>query len=236
MTAGDALTLGLSPDAPPGGDLRPGGVAPPRDVVGDGSLVEAAPGPEPTPAPPAVSAANPFEAMVRAIEAVREELAGRDVELRDALVRIARLYERLATVREAPKSPAGAPPDSPRALAVPPAPAPAPAPVGADDDALRTLLRSIDTLATVTEASITRASDLSRSMQHLVEAVQGLTNRVDSLVGRTDSADVRLESIAYTVDGLSEQVTMLGRRLSAPAPPPRPKLRAIGRDDAGSSA
>ena len=232
MTSRDAPTLGLSPDAPPGGGVRPDAVARPHVVYvdDDESAVEALIA-ESTEAPPSVPAVNPFEAMVRAIEAVREELAGRDGELRDALMRIARLYERLATGRD------GAPGGAVGARAGLPALAPAaPAPSGADEDTLRMLLRSIDTLATVTEASITRASDLSRSMQYLVEAVQGLTNRVDSLVGRTDTADARLESIAHTVDALSEQVTMLGRRLSAPAPPPRPRLRAIGRDDAGSSA
>ncbi|HLG00241.1 MAG TPA: hypothetical protein VI916_07210 [Acidimicrobiia bacterium] len=233
MTSRDAPTLGLSPDAPPGGGVRPDGVARPHVVDDDESAVEALIA-ESTEAPPSVPAVNPFEAMVRAIEAVREELAGRDGELRDALMRIARLYERLATGRDGAPGGAGGAVGARAGL---PALAPAaPAPSGADEDTLRMLLRSIDTLATVTEASITRASDLSRSMQYLVEAVQGLTNRVDSLVGRTDTADARLESIAHTVDALSEQVTMLGRRLSAPAPPPRPRLRAIGRDDAGSSA
>lgn len=93
----------------------------------------------------------------------------------------------------------------------------------------RTLLRSIDTLATVTEASVDRSSDLSRSLQHLVAALQGLATRVDRLVRRTDESEARLERVGDVVEGLSEQVAMIGRHLGAPAER-RPRLRAVGRD------
>jgi len=75
------------------------------------------------------------DAVLRALQAVRAEMADRDGELREVLGRLGRLYERIA---RSTADIAGAP-------ALPPSPT--------DDDALRALLRSIETLATVTEAS-----------------------------------------------------------------------------------
>lgn len=141
------------------------------------------------------------DALVRGIHALRAEMADRDGELRDVLARLGRLYERLA---------GGAP---------------------RDDESVTALLRSIDTLATVTEASVDRASDLSRSLQHVVEALTGLATRVDRLVRRTDESEARLERVVHVVEGLSEQVTMIGRNLGSPASSPRPRLRAVGRHD-----
>lgn len=221
------------------GNLRPGGYATEEHERGGDQPVPEAAGSdrqrrtaEPhvlVPVAPAPIPPNAFEAMLHAVDTVRTEMAGRDAELHQALVRIAQLYERVAE-NQTERSGRGREAIAARSAS------PAPDGAAVDEEALRTLLRSIDTLATVTEASITRASDLSRSVQHLVEAVQGLTHRVDNLVWRSDVADARLEVVGQTVDGLSEQVAMVGRHLGSPAAKPRPALRAVGREDAPPSS
>lgn len=195
-----------------GGDVRPGGVAAPQLPARVGAPAEVA---------GAAVRRSGTETVLDALAAVRSEMADRDEELRDVLTHLGRLWKRIS-------SPAaigfGERVDGPAAGAA------------ATDDAVRAMLHSVDTLATVTEASVDRAGDLSRSIQRLVESVQGLSSRLDRLVSRAESSDMRLDKLEHAVDGVVEQVAMIGRRLSAPIGAPRPRLRAVAAEPAPGGA
>jgi len=185
-----------------GADLRPGGRTPTGPV--DASI--------------AVSETEPAESddVLDALSSVRTEMAERDEELRAVLGRLGELYQGIAEA-VGPRDRARLEPPAPPAL---------------EDGSLRALLRSVDSLATVTEASLDRMADITRSVQRLAEAMHGVAGRVDRLVSRADEAEVRLERVSHLAEGVSEQVGMIGRHLGSNASRPRPPLRAVGVDDA----
>lgn len=151
------------------------------------------------------------DALLGSVHGIRAELADRDGELRDVLRRLGDLYERLAegTAR------AGGRPH-------------------ADDRSLRTLLRSVDSLAAVTEASVDRIADISRSVQRLAESVQAVAARVDRLVRRTDESEARVGELAFRTEGLGNEVARLTDRLTHPPGVRPPPLKAVGDDGASA--
>ncbi len=140
------------------------------------------------------------DAVAQAVDAMRLEMSERDGELRDVLGRLGELYGRLAD-------------DAPDRSAL-------------DEHTLRALLRSTEHLATVTEASVDRITDVTRSLERMAESMQGVATRVDRLVRRADESEIRLERLVQATESLRDEVGDLQRGQQARRRPPR--LRAVG--------
>lgn len=157
------------------------------------------------------------DAVAQAVDAMRIEMSERDGELRDVLARLGELYGRIADAQVRLAD------DSPDRSAL-------------DEHALRALLRSTEHLATVTEASVDRITDVTRALERMAESTQGVATRVDRLVRRADESEARLERLVETTESLRDALGDLER-----GQPPRrrpPRLRAVGGDapeDPGAS-
>lgn len=147
------------------------------------------------------------DAVAQAVDAMRIEMSERDGELRDVLGRLGELYGRIADAQVRLAD------DAPDRSAL-------------DEHALRALLRSTEHLATVTEASVDRITDVTRSLERMAESMQGVATRVDRLVRRADESETHLERLVQATESLRDEVGDLQRGQQARRRPPR--LRAVG--------
>lgn len=176
------------------------------DVV-DADVVEP-PATEERPVPDVVRP----DAVAQAVDALRIEMSERDGELRDVLARLGELYGRIADAQVRLAD------DAPDRSVL-------------DEHALRALLRSTEHLATVTEASVDRITDVTRSLERMAESTQGVATRVDRLVRRADESEARLERLVQVTESLRDEVGDLQRGQQPRRRPPR--LRAVGGDTPG---
>lgn len=147
------------------------------------------------------------DAVAQAVDALRVEMSERDGELRDVLARLGELYGRIADAQVRLAD------DAPERSAL-------------DEHALRALLRSTEHLATVSEASVDRITDVTRALERMAESMQGVATRVDRLVRRADASEGRLERLVQVTESLRDEIGDLQRGQQPRRRPPR--LRAVG--------
>lgn len=145
------------------------------------------------------------DAVLRAVDAIRGELSDRDNELRAVLARLGELYGHL---RDATERHAGA------------------AHGTSGNRPTRALLTSVDALTAVTEASVDRSADLTRSVERLAESVHHVAERLDRLTRRVDDTELMARRSVHLTEQTAENLAALARRLSAPTG--RTRLRAVG--------